>query len=41
MKTEFMTLWDGFDTDDNAQVMVHDNRSWDVDGDFETPTTCI
>ena len=33
MKTEFMTLWDGFDTDDNAQVMVlgATNRPWDVD----------
>jgi len=33
MKTEFMTLWDGFNTDDNAQVMVlgATNRPWDVD----------
>jgi|UniRef100_A0A6U0DMZ0 ATPase family AAA domain-containing protein 1 len=33
MKTEFMTLWDGFNTDDNARVMVlgATNRPWDVD----------
>ena len=33
MKTEFMTLWDGFNTDDSAQVMVlgATNRPWDVD----------
>lgn len=33
MKTEFMTLWDGFSTDDSAQVMVlgATNRPWDVD----------
>jgi SpoVK/Ycf46/Vps4 family AAA+-type ATPase len=33
MKTEFMTLWDGFNTDSNARVMVlaATNRPWDVD----------
>ena len=33
MKTEFMTLWDGFSTDTNARVMVlaATNRPWDVD----------
>ena len=33
MKTEFMTMWDGFQTNENAMVMVlaATNRPWDVD----------
>eukprot|EP00249_Psilotum_nudum_P010531 c22593_g1_i1 orf=504-1661(+) len=33
MKTEFMALWDGFTTDQNAQVMVlaATNRPWELD----------
>ena len=33
MKTEFMTMWDGFQTNENARVMVlaATNRPWEVD----------
>ena len=33
MKTEFMSLWDGFITDNDARVMVlaATNRPWDID----------
>jgi SpoVK/Ycf46/Vps4 family AAA+-type ATPase len=33
MKTEFMTMWDGFQTNEHARVMVlaATNRPWDVD----------
>ncbi|CAI7829804.1 unnamed protein product, partial [Closterium sp. NIES-53] len=33
MKTEFMSLWDGFSTDDTARVMVlaATNRPWELD----------
>jgi SpoVK/Ycf46/Vps4 family AAA+-type ATPase len=33
MKTEFMALWDGFLTDNNARVLVlaATNRPWDID----------
>ena len=33
MKTEFMSLWDGFLTDNDARVMVlaATNRPWEVD----------
>lgn len=33
MKTEFMSLWDGFLTEDTARVMVlaATNRPWEVD----------
>jgi len=33
MKTEFMALWDGFTTDQNARVMVlaATNRPWELD----------
>eukprot|EP00245_Coleochaete_scutata_P007201 TRINITY_DN22327_c0_g1_i1.p1 TRINITY_DN22327_c0_g1~~TRINITY_DN22327_c0_g1_i1.p1 ORF type:complete len:454 (-),score=123.24 TRINITY_DN22327_c0_g1_i1:903-2264(-) len=33
MKTEFMSLWDGFTTDETANVMVlcATNRPWDID----------
>eukprot|EP00249_Psilotum_nudum_P007697 c20757_g1_i1 orf=231-1370(-) len=33
MKTEFMVLWDGFNTDHNSQVMVlaATNRPWELD----------
>ena len=33
MKTEFMTMWDGFQTNEHARVMVlaATNRPWEVD----------